>query len=226
MPPPHGLSPLPTADPAAVFPISPRKPPPPLPPALIAASLATTTTSTLYRSPLARPCCSGRLPPAVRSVQPQPRDHLSAIAESGAVLCLSFIPTATPVANVPPSLAATAASNRALCHCRSLLTLLAPQPVAAATAGHLCSSLPLPPATICFLLCYQSQPLHPVVAATHIATTALSSTATTALLTVASYPAVVASHCNTQPSSVAVLPKRRRLLPSAPSPTPSTAICI
>ncbi|RWW77876.1 hypothetical protein BHE74_00013929 [Ensete ventricosum] len=128
MPPPHSLSPLPTADPAAVFPISPRKPPPPLPPALIAASLATTTTSTLYRSPLARPCCSGRLPPTVRSVQPQPRDHLSAIAESGAVLCLSFIPTATPVANIPPSLAAAAASNCALCHCRSLLPLLALPP--------------------------------------------------------------------------------------------------
>ncbi|RRT63490.1 hypothetical protein B296_00003123 [Ensete ventricosum] len=71
-------------------PPSPRKPPPPLLPALIAASPAT-AASTHCRSPPTRPYCSGHLPPAMRSVQPQSRDHLSVIAESGASLCSSSI---------------------------------------------------------------------------------------------------------------------------------------
>ncbi|RRT58548.1 hypothetical protein B296_00046512, partial [Ensete ventricosum] len=136
-------------------PSRPRKPPLPLLPALIATSPVTTVAFTRCRGPSARPCCQPC--DRQRSVQLQPHDHLSAIAESDAVLCFSFAspsslllllrPTAASVANVPPpvtvvppSLAAAAASNRALCRCRALLhllPLLAPQPVVVATVAPL-----------------------------------------------------------------------------------------
>ncbi|RZS10115.1 hypothetical protein BHM03_00041301 [Ensete ventricosum] len=147
-------------------PSRPRKPPLPLLPALIATSPVTTVAFTRCRGPSARPCCQPC--DRQRSVQLQPHDHLSAIAESGAVLCFSFAspsslllllpPTAASVANVPPpvtvvppSLAAAAASNRALCRCRALLPLLhllaAPVAPPCSSTGCRSNRCPSPPAT-------------------------------------------------------------------------------
>ncbi|RWW57365.1 hypothetical protein BHE74_00035852 [Ensete ventricosum] len=162
-PPPHGPLPLPIVGPAAVFPISPTQ---------AAATSAASPHRYLSRYhsrfyPLSRPIRATLLP-TVRSVQLQPHDHLSAIAESGAVLCFSFAspsslllllpPTAASVANVPPpvtvvppSLAAAAASNGALCRCRVLLPLLhlhaAPVAPPCSSTGCRSNRCPSPPAT-------------------------------------------------------------------------------
>ncbi|RRT53209.1 hypothetical protein B296_00008328 [Ensete ventricosum] len=48
------------------------------------------------------PCCFGCLSSVVRSVQPQSRDHLSVIAESGAVLC-TFVPSLHFSAHLSPA---------------------------------------------------------------------------------------------------------------------------